>query len=233
MFCEEHDLGKVWPADNGYQCFPHAPGLVRRPDVSFVKKGRLPGDVSPDGWVKIPPDLAVEVVSPNDSVEELEEKLDDYRKAGVPLVWVIYPEAAHGEGLPPRRPGPVLLKEDDELSGEDIIPGFRCPLREILPRPTPAAEAAGARSRQPERDLIGPRGSVTSRPSPSKSCSAYTSSVPARRRSMAATAARAPAIVVMQGTPCETAPARMRPSSVRAPLPLGVFTIRAIEPFAR
>ena len=66
-FCEEHNLGIVWPADNGYQCFPHAPGLVRKPDVSFVRSGRLPGDIEPDGWVKIPPDLAVEVVSPNDS----------------------------------------------------------------------------------------------------------------------------------------------------------------------
>ena len=47
---------------------------------------------------------------------------------------------------------------------------------------------------------------------------------------MAATAARAPAMVVMHGTPCETARARMRPSSVRAPLPLGVVTIRSIEP---
>src|SRR5262249_45589048 len=65
LFCEEHDLGKVWRADNGFQYFPHAPGLVRRPDVSFVKRGRLPGDVSPDGWVRIPPDLAVEVMSPN------------------------------------------------------------------------------------------------------------------------------------------------------------------------
>ena len=138
-FCEEHDLGIVWAADNGYQCFPHAPGLVRKPDVSFVRSGRLPGDVAPEGWVKIPPDLAVEVVSPNDSVEELEEKLDDYRKAGVPLVWVIYPEARKAKVL--RLDGPPgELGEDDELSGEDIIPGFRCPLREILPRRTPAEE---------------------------------------------------------------------------------------------
>ena len=139
LFCREHDLGKVWPADNGYQCFPHAPGLVRRPDVSFVKKGRLPGDVSPKGWVKIPPDLAVEVVSPNDSAEELEEKLDDYRKAGVPLIWVIYPEQRKARVF--RLDGPAVeLEEDDDLSGEDIIPGFRCPLREILPRRAPAEE---------------------------------------------------------------------------------------------
>jgi Uma2 family endonuclease len=86
LFCQEHDLGHFWPADNGYQCFAHAPGRVRRPDVSFIRRGRLPGDVSPKGWVKIPPDLAVEVVSPGDSAEKLEEKLEDYQKAGVPLV---------------------------------------------------------------------------------------------------------------------------------------------------
>jgi Uma2 family endonuclease len=137
MFCREHDRGIVWPADNGYQCFPHAPSLVRRPDVSFVKRGRLPGDVSPKGWVRIPPDLAVEVVSPNDLAGELEEKLDDYRNAGVPLVWVIYPEQRKARIF--HLDGPAVeLMEADELSGEDVIPGFRCPLREILPRRAPA-----------------------------------------------------------------------------------------------
>ena len=139
LFCRDHDLGIVWPADNGYQCFPHAPGLVRKPDVSFIRRGRLPGDVAPEGWVKIPPDLAVEVVSPGDSAEELKEKLSDYRKAGVPLIWVIYPKARTATIL--RRDGPITeLEEDDVLSGEEIIPGFRCPLREILPRRTRAEE---------------------------------------------------------------------------------------------
>ncbi len=136
-FCEDHNLGITWPADNGYQCFPHEPGLVRRPDVSFVRSGRLPGDVAPKGWVRIPPDLAVEVVSPNDLVEALEEKLDDYRKVEVPLVWVIYPELRKVKVL--RRDGSVSeLREDDELSGEDVIPGFRCFVREILPKRLPA-----------------------------------------------------------------------------------------------
>jgi Uma2 family endonuclease len=139
LFCDEHNLGIVWGADNGFQCFPHDPSLVRKPDVSFVKIGRLPGNVEPDGWVKIPPDLAVEVVSPNDSAEELEEKLADYRKARIPLVWVIYPKARMAKVL--RLDGPPSeLWEDDELSGEDIVPGFRCSLREILPRRAPAEE---------------------------------------------------------------------------------------------
>jgi Uma2 family endonuclease len=142
-FCKEHDLGMVWPADNGYQCFPHAPGLVRRPDISFVRRGRLPGDVPPKGWIRIPPDLAVEVVSPKDSAEELEEKLDDYEKAGVRLVWVIYPEARKARIY--RLDGPDgKLSEHGELSGEDVIPGFRCPLREILPRRAPTGEPTGA-----------------------------------------------------------------------------------------
>jgi Uma2 family endonuclease len=141
-FCEEHRLGIVWGADNGYQCFPHQPGLVRRPDVSFVRFGRLPGDVPPKGWVKIPPDLAVEVVSPNDPAEEVEEKLADYRKVRVPLVWIICPSArvarVHRCDSPPD-----YLLEDDELSGEGVIPGFHCRLRDILPRPTPAEAGQG------------------------------------------------------------------------------------------
>ena len=47
----------------------------------------MPGDLSPKGWIKIPPDLAVVVVSPNDRAGELEEKRVDYRKADFPLVW--------------------------------------------------------------------------------------------------------------------------------------------------
>ena len=81
-FCEEHRLGCVWPSSNGYQCFPHAPELVRRPDVSFIRAGRLPGDELPKGHVRIAPDLAVEVVSPRDLAPKLDEKLEDYQKAG-------------------------------------------------------------------------------------------------------------------------------------------------------
>jgi Uma2 family endonuclease len=158
-FSEVRDLGTVWPADNGYQCFEHARGLVRRPDVSFVKKGRLPGDVPPKGWIRIPPDLAVEVISPNDLVGELEEKLDDYHKAGVSLVWVIYPEQRKARVF--RLDGPdAVLSEDDELSGEDIIPGFRCPLREILPRRTPAVEPGTAPATPNGADPGRPGGAI-------------------------------------------------------------------------
>jgi Uma2 family endonuclease len=131
-FSKEHGLGWAFPSDTGYQCFPHRPSLVRRPDVSFVKAGRFPRGVLPKGWAKIPPDLAVEVVSPNDTVYGLEEKLGDYRSVEVPLVWVINPDSR--TAMVYRRDGSIrLLREEEDLSGEDIAPGFRCPIREILP----------------------------------------------------------------------------------------------------
>ncbi len=139
-YVQEHELGWALPADNGYQCFPHAPSLVRRPDVSFVRYGRLPGGVLPRGWIKIRPDLAVEVVSPNDTAEELDERLEDYERAGIPLIWVVYPKLRtakvyRGDGSFRR------VREEDMLSGEDIIPGFRCLLREVLPRREPPTTA--------------------------------------------------------------------------------------------
>jgi Uma2 family endonuclease len=138
--CEEHTLGWVFNADNGYQCFRHDPSLVRRPDVSFIRFGRLPGEKLPDGWAKIPPDLAVEIVSPNDRAYELDEKIEEYREAGVSLAWVINPKSRtvrvhRGDG------SVSYLREGEELSGEDIVPGFRCPLREIFPPHAPPEQA--------------------------------------------------------------------------------------------
>jgi Uma2 family endonuclease len=139
QFCKTQRIGWAFPADTGYQCFPHAPSLVRKPDVSFVRLSRFADGVLPKGWTKIPPDLAVEVVSPNDTTYELDEKLEDYRKAGVPLVWVINPNSRIVWVL--RGDGSVShLSEDQELSGEDVIPGFRCRIREILPPREPSQE---------------------------------------------------------------------------------------------
>jgi Uma2 family endonuclease len=130
--CKDPGVGWVWPADNGYQCFPHAPRLVRRPDVSFIRAGRLPGGQLPKGYVRIPPDLAVEVVSPKDLAYEIEERVDDYLRAGVPLIWVIYPNL---ETVFIRRSNGTLtqLRQNDELTGEDVIPGFCCRVGSLFP----------------------------------------------------------------------------------------------------
>ena len=122
---------------------PPDPNLLRKPDVSFIRQDRLPGGRLPKGWVKFSPDLAVEVVSPNDLAEELEEKLADYRKAGVPLIWVIYAGARTAIVNRTRRLGQPSVRGRRAL-GEEVIPGFRCVLREILPPQEPAEDVPPA-----------------------------------------------------------------------------------------
>jgi Uma2 family endonuclease len=124
--CEERSLGWVMDSEVGYQCFPWKPGRIRRADVSFITLERYSLEqLSQEGHVSIPPDLAVEVISTNDLAKELNEKLEEFLKAGVKLIWVIDPEIRilriyHPDGTS------VRLHEGDEVTGEDVIPGFRC-----------------------------------------------------------------------------------------------------------
>jgi Uma2 family endonuclease len=136
-FLRDNPLGWAWPADLGYDCYPDVPGKVRKPDVSFIRIERMPEGPTSEGYAHIPPDLAVEVVSPNDLWREVEAKIREYLAAGVSLVWVIDPDVrivyVH------RRDGAISkLSEADVLSGEDVVPGFRCPVASIFPaRPQP------------------------------------------------------------------------------------------------
>lgn len=83
------------------------------------------------GFLRIAPDLAVEVVSPNDTVYEVDEKVEELLAAGVRLVWVLNPETRIVEVH--RLDGTVSkLHVADELSGEDVLPGFTCPVAELF-----------------------------------------------------------------------------------------------------
>ena len=107
------------------------PDTVRGPDVSYVRAERIPETGLPEAFWDIAPDLAVEVVSPGESAEEVREKVRDYLAAGTGLVWVVYPRTrevvvhtpdglsrAHGEGA--------------ALEGFDVLPGFVCPVAELF-----------------------------------------------------------------------------------------------------
>src|SRR5262245_10526170 len=91
LFVDERKLGKTFGTDCGYLLPPDAAKKVRFPDGSFVARGRLPDDRSPEGHVKLAPDLALEVVSPNDTAFEIEEKRVAYLRGGVRLLWIVYP----------------------------------------------------------------------------------------------------------------------------------------------
>jgi Uma2 family endonuclease len=136
-FCVAKSLGRVTPADASYQCFPDNPDKVRKPDVSFICLERLPAGQEPEGHCRIAPDLAAEVVSPNDLYSDVEGKVAEYLAAGVLLVWVINPPTRSARVH--RADGTVTdLEESDELSGENVVPGFRCRVGDLFLAPAAA-----------------------------------------------------------------------------------------------
>jgi Uma2 family endonuclease len=107
-------------------------GNLRSPDVSFIAAGRLPEGV-PTGFLHVPPDLAVEVLSHADRAGDVAHKVGEYLGVGVRLLWVVDPDQ---EGAVVYRPGrtPPSIRKDGALDGEDVLPGFSCPLQELLDR---------------------------------------------------------------------------------------------------
>jgi Uma2 family endonuclease len=123
-------LGVVVGAETGFR-ISRAPDTVRGVDVGFVRADRIPATGRPTGYWDGPPDLAVEVLSPTDTVEAIEEKVDDYLSAGCPMVLVINPRR---RTLTVHRPGrnPVILREGDSFSAEEVVPGFTCPVAAVF-----------------------------------------------------------------------------------------------------
>ncbi len=124
-------LGLCFSGHCGYQIFADDPTRVRYPDVSFIRFGRLPADKAPRGYVPIIPDLIVEVVSPNDKAENVDERLTDFLRAGVPLAWMIYPSSRQVYVFH-QGPAALRLGEDDTLDGEGVLPGFTCSLKDLF-----------------------------------------------------------------------------------------------------
>ena len=129
-YCEKMKLGWVLGSDASYQCFSPDSQRVRKPDVSFISLEKIPLDHPPMGFIPVPPDLAVEVISPNDLADEVDQKVIDYLDAGVRLVWVIHPVLAQVMVYRPN--SAQALSSQDELSGEDVIPGFRVKISDVL-----------------------------------------------------------------------------------------------------
>jgi Uma2 family endonuclease len=126
---DANDLGFIAGAETGFTLALN-PDTVRGADVSFVSKARITGAL-PKAFFPGAPDLAAEVLSPSDTVEEVEEKVADYLDGGSKLVWVLSPKL---KTVTVHRPGrnPIVLKRDDLLSGEEIVPGFQCKVSELF-----------------------------------------------------------------------------------------------------
>lgn len=125
-----HQLGDTLGAETGFRLASN-PDTVRAPDVAFVSRERVPEVAPPRGYGLGAPDLVAEVVSPNDSYEEVVEKVLDWLRAGTRLVWVVNPRtrtvAIHAPGADAR-----MLHESDTLTGGEVLPGFACPVAELF-----------------------------------------------------------------------------------------------------
>ncbi len=122
------DLGVVYGAETGFKLASN-PDTVLAPDIAFIRRERV-GSIS-KGYRKGTPDLAVEVISPGDGKSKIKEKVELWLQAGALGVWVVNPQtrmvAVHRLNTEPR-----LLSQEDELTGDDLVPGFRFPVSEIF-----------------------------------------------------------------------------------------------------
>ena len=125
--------GWVTGEAGGFTIFPWTAGDVRMPDVAYTSRNRAP-TIPEKGWLDVVPEFAVEVVSPNDLASDVDEKAQDYIRAGVPLVWVVYPRTktvvVYRPGLPQTSFG-----TGDLITGGDVLPGFEVKVDELFDFP--------------------------------------------------------------------------------------------------
>ncbi|MEB3121669.1 MAG: Uma2 family endonuclease [Snowella sp.] len=108
-------------------------GNKRSPDIAFFAKERLQGmTVLPSGYLEGAPDLAVEVLSPGNTVEEIDDKLTEYFENGSRLVWVINPIQHYVLVYRSAQEPDRLLKSMDSLDGEEVIPGFTLAVADLF-----------------------------------------------------------------------------------------------------
>lgn len=122
-------LGVVSGAETGFK-IASDPDTVRAPDIGFVRQERVRGG-RPRGYFPGAPDLAVEVVSPGDSAQEVRDKVTDWLGAGAQAVWVVYParqtvEVHEADGTR------HTLGLTDQLTGGSVLPGFILPVAQIF-----------------------------------------------------------------------------------------------------
>jgi Uma2 family endonuclease len=129
VFLKTHDLGVVLGADGTLQILPKQ---VRIPDVCFIAWERFPNRQLPREPIPaLAPDLAVEVLSPSNTPQEMQRKLHDYFTAGVRLVWYVDASTRSARSYTSENEF-VEISESQSLSGGDVLPGFELPLRDLF-----------------------------------------------------------------------------------------------------
>lgn len=127
-FVDAQKLGHLTCNDAGF-ISERNPDSVRGPDLAFWNGQRVPE--LPEGYFEVPPDLAVEVISPGDSHSRVQEKVRHYLKNGVRMVWLVDPGLRIVTVYRSSELGRTF-EEGETLSGEDILPSFTCLVADLF-----------------------------------------------------------------------------------------------------
>lgn len=125
-----HKLGKVLAAETGFK-LANDPDTVLAPDAAFIRQEEFDRIGMTKKFWPGPPDLAAEVMSPDDTVRKTDEKAKSWLSHGARMVWVVNPKR---RTVSVYRPGAetLVLAEGDVLDGQDVVPGFQCRVDEIF-----------------------------------------------------------------------------------------------------
>jgi len=129
-FVKKHSLGRATTNDAGV-ITERGPDTVRGPDVAYYSYHRVPKGERPKGYAEQPPEIAFEVLSPDDRWKDVVAKVAEYLAAGVNVVVVVDPNEENAHIHSADRPGKIL-QPDDRLEFPDILPGFSVTIAELL-----------------------------------------------------------------------------------------------------
>lgn len=127
---KQNRLGEVYAAETGFKLKSN-PDTVRAPDIAFITRQRVEDVGEATGYWPGAPDLAVEVLSPDDRVSEVEQKVSEWLEAGSQQVWVVSPKL-HTVTVYRSLTEIVILTDNDMLEGGDVLQGFRIAVGEIF-----------------------------------------------------------------------------------------------------
>jgi Uma2 family endonuclease len=125
-FVEQHDLGMMFGAETGFR-LARNPDTVRAPDIAFIAKKHLPEEDPNEAFWPGAPDLAVEVLSPDDRPGNVAEKVEAWLNAGCAAVWVVdlkqQSVVIHHAQTDAR-----VVRVGEVLQDDLVVPGFSCPV---------------------------------------------------------------------------------------------------------
>jgi Uma2 family endonuclease len=129
-YIKANKLGVLCGTDTGF-VLSRDPDTVRAPDIAFIGLERYEKVGRTSKYWEGAPDLAVETLSPNDTVREVEEKVTDWLEAGTRMVWVVSPKlrtvTVYKSAIDIQ-----VITENERISGDEVIPGFLMPVAEIF-----------------------------------------------------------------------------------------------------